>query len=490
MPKRFLNFKVDASKQDKFELTSQGFLKCDALVTRSGVFDYTDIGGGKELRPDDEVFDKTSMDSLSLIPITWMHPSNMVDLDTVKEVDIGTTGENIKRDGDHIGCKVIIKNKDAIEEILKRHKEGKSIELSCGYDCETVKQDGEHNGEKYDVIQTKIKYNHLSIVDKGRAGSDAKLKLDAKKDSKKVTEVRIIGVSSKRLDITKEEKELSKKVKLIRQGLIDTGLFTSPKLSLEESKNLKLKNINRVRKLKQRKETQAIMSKLAGMNSKERVSFIEQAAKKQGFGIKDKKKINVLLELARKPGAKVAFGIALGGTIGLAVNKLISKGSSTKGGKYTRRTGSAGNYKYFYDAKKDSSKVTEIRIINCKSRLDISAKQVEALAMFRKRFAKLNEFDQKKFEDIFVKRAAKRGIKEKVARGAVQGLLKQKVSFAVVKILSVVGGVALAVGILKSVIKTQTAKPESLVSKAKKAIGKYTRRTGSPGNYKYFYDSI
>jgi len=59
------------------------------------------------------------------------------------------------------------------------------VELSCGYEAQVLPIAGEHPGEgHYDAVQKNIRYNHLSIVPRGRAGDNVKLKLDAKQKEK------------------------------------------------------------------------------------------------------------------------------------------------------------------------------------------------------------------------------------------------------------------------------------------------------------------
>jgi hypothetical protein len=188
---REITIKLDGLKQDKFEITSQGFLMCDARVTRAGVFDYNE---GRELRPPEEVFSEDSLKSLKMVPITRHHPDVMVTSSNVKQFQVGMVGENIIRDttpeGDFVKCKVIITDKGEVERIIDEHKGGGDVELSCGYTSDVLDQKGEHPTEgKYDAVQTNIRYNHLSIVDRGRAGSHVKLKLDKKekKDMKTFT---------------------------------------------------------------------------------------------------------------------------------------------------------------------------------------------------------------------------------------------------------------------------------------------------------------
>jgi len=186
---RQLNLKLDSA--EKYEITPQGFLKCNACVTRCGIFEYNENGKPIfEYRPDTEVFDEDSMNSLAMIPITKEHPSSLINTDNVKELQVGYTGEQVDREDDFLKCAVVITDKNLINEILKKHKENIPNELSCGYDCELEESSGLFDGKPYDRIQRNIRYNHLAIVDEARAGKEASLRLDSKED--KITEIRYI----------------------------------------------------------------------------------------------------------------------------------------------------------------------------------------------------------------------------------------------------------------------------------------------------------
>ena len=43
--KRELTIKLDAERNDRYQVTPEGFLTCQASVTRAGVFDYKDDAG-------------------------------------------------------------------------------------------------------------------------------------------------------------------------------------------------------------------------------------------------------------------------------------------------------------------------------------------------------------------------------------------------------------------------------------------------------------
>jgi hypothetical protein len=54
-------------------------------------------------------------------------------------------------------------------------------EVSCGYHCDVDETPGEFEGQRYDRVQRNIRYNHVAVVERGRAG-DAKLRLDSNDD--------------------------------------------------------------------------------------------------------------------------------------------------------------------------------------------------------------------------------------------------------------------------------------------------------------------
>src|SRR6185369_15200906 len=48
-------------------------------------------------------------------------------------------------------------------------------ELSNGYQCDLVIEDGEVDGVAYQAVQRKIRGNHVAVVDKGRAGATCRI---------------------------------------------------------------------------------------------------------------------------------------------------------------------------------------------------------------------------------------------------------------------------------------------------------------------------
>ena len=158
------------------EKTPEGFLKGIARVTRTGVFTYRNADGTlrRELRHPDEVFSRASLESMRMIPITNLHPAEkLVTADTAKQLSIGMTGENVIPDGKFVMVPIAITTRDGVIAI-----ENGREELSLGYETELEETPGSYDGEEYDFVQRKIGYNHLAIVDRGRAGADVRLNMD------------------------------------------------------------------------------------------------------------------------------------------------------------------------------------------------------------------------------------------------------------------------------------------------------------------------
>ena len=166
------SFKIDSFKRDQ-----NGYLRATAFPTRAGVFIYRRGDGSisRELRHPDDVFDVDSLDSLKMRPLTNGHPSEQLDSKNTKELQIGHIGDNIIRDGNKVKIEILVTDEDAINMI----ESGEKDQLSCGYHIDYAENSGEFEGERFDVQQKNIVYNHVSLVKRGRAGSECKIKLDS-----------------------------------------------------------------------------------------------------------------------------------------------------------------------------------------------------------------------------------------------------------------------------------------------------------------------
>ena len=209
---RDITLKLDSTRKDKHQITSQGFLVVDANLTRAGVFDYHEDGKLiRELRSPEEVFNQDSLDSMKFAPLTKLHPKEMVDSSNAKLVQVGSIGENIARRGDFAFGKVVIYDEKEIEETLAKWDRGEEVELSMGYNAEVINLVGEHHKDgHYDKAQTNIRYNHVSIVPKGRAGNNVKLIMDAEAEADLKTEKTKTDTEGTKMKFKKDSVEAGK----------------------------------------------------------------------------------------------------------------------------------------------------------------------------------------------------------------------------------------------------------------------------------------
>ncbi len=180
----------------KFVKTPEGFYQGRAVVTNVGVFPYRQKDGSIrwELRPPEEVFKDSHMVSLRGKPVTNEHPSEFVTSKNASEYAVGSVGDSVSRDDYHLVAFLTILDEEAVAD-LEKGKRG----LSCGYGAiikteavtyeNSYDNDGERvaktypcpgvwNGVYYDAIQTEMEINHVAIVDRGRAGDAARIRMD------------------------------------------------------------------------------------------------------------------------------------------------------------------------------------------------------------------------------------------------------------------------------------------------------------------------
>ncbi len=162
------------------EYTDEGFLRVPGTVARVGIQQYL----ARELglpgdpnrivnvyRPPEEVFHADSLTSFDGVDVTINHPDALVNSSNYKNVTAGVVRGSGRVDGDFIVCDLIVKDRQAIDAI----NSGK-CELSAGYTAVYDAQEGvTPQGERYEFIQREIRINHVALVDKARAGANARV---------------------------------------------------------------------------------------------------------------------------------------------------------------------------------------------------------------------------------------------------------------------------------------------------------------------------
>ena len=174
--------RYDAGEFSKPVRTPNGYLRCDARITKVGVFSYRQPDGTvqRELRLPGEVFRGDAMSSFEDVPLTNNHPREKLTSKNTRKWQSGSWSQ-VKRDDIYLAARALITDETAIKDA-----EAGKTQLSCGYTCDldvepgiTRGIEGVPDGLAYDAIQRNIVGNHVAMVRKGRAGADATLRLDA-----------------------------------------------------------------------------------------------------------------------------------------------------------------------------------------------------------------------------------------------------------------------------------------------------------------------
>ncbi|MEC5289394.1 MULTISPECIES: DUF2213 domain-containing protein [unclassified Aurantimonas] len=158
--------------------TADGFLVATAKSVRVGIQHYAghecgvaDKATVRIYRSPEEVFSQDSLQSFSHSPVTIDHPSVPVTADNWKELAVGEVSTAAQMDGKWVSLPLILKDAKAIAALDSGKRQ-----LSAGYVCQLDMTPGTTpEGEAYDGRQVGIKINHLALVDKARAGDEARI---------------------------------------------------------------------------------------------------------------------------------------------------------------------------------------------------------------------------------------------------------------------------------------------------------------------------
>lgn len=153
----------------KATTTSEGFIRDAPIVGRTGILKYKNADGSMryEYRPPDEAFNADSLASLQGKPITVGHKAMVSAANAAKVQPIGTVLTAGRQDGDTIRADIVIYDLPT-----------SARELSCGYSLDLDETPGTApDGQHYDAVQRNIRYNHVAVVPRGRAGI-ARLNMD------------------------------------------------------------------------------------------------------------------------------------------------------------------------------------------------------------------------------------------------------------------------------------------------------------------------
>jgi len=183
--------RLDSIPLDGSFLMPEGVFVDSPIVTRTGIFEYTNPDGSKrrELRLAKHVFDKESLASYKHKPVIITHDVGRVTKDNIAENTVGLMTSDGFRDGDNVRVEVGIHDVGRIKEFGYRG-------LSLGYDLTMDETPGVYKGQPYDAIQLNIRVNHLALVRDARAGESARLNLDSQNKKGATTNMSTVKIMS------------------------------------------------------------------------------------------------------------------------------------------------------------------------------------------------------------------------------------------------------------------------------------------------------
>ena len=222
--------RLDSIPLDMTYFTDEGYLVDHPIVTSVGIFVYHNPDGSerRELRLPVEVFAVKSLASYKGKPVIITHEAGYVDTENVQEEHVGTVLSEGYQDGNDVRAEIIIHDMDTVRGIGLR-------ELSLGYNLRLEETPGVWEGQPYDAIQRDIEINHLALVEKARAGEQARLNIDSQSHdnlkggkldmAKNITRKDGDGLDAAAIDAAIEA---FKQRRAERMGAGDTGAETPP----------------------------------------------------------------------------------------------------------------------------------------------------------------------------------------------------------------------------------------------------------------------
>lgn len=153
----------------KAQKTAEGFIRDKPVIGRTGILRYLNADGSERLeyRPLEEAFSQDSLATLKGVPVTVGHHGLVTSDDIEHQQAIGTVLDAGEQDGNNI-----------VADMVLYRLPTDARELSCGYTLDVDETPGTTpDGQHYDAIQRNIRYNHVAVVPRGRAGV-ARLNMD------------------------------------------------------------------------------------------------------------------------------------------------------------------------------------------------------------------------------------------------------------------------------------------------------------------------
>lgn len=145
-------------------------------ISKSGVFPYLGKSIGAEdpdrvymvYRPEEELNNDETIESFRLLPFVDEHAMLGAEYTPAEQKGIhGVIGEKI-----NFSNGTLYANLKVFSESLRRLIDAGKRQVSAGFRCVYEFADGVFEGQPYQVIQRKIRGNHLALVPEGRMGKE------------------------------------------------------------------------------------------------------------------------------------------------------------------------------------------------------------------------------------------------------------------------------------------------------------------------------
>lgn len=174
--------RYDVSQMGRVERLDNGWIRCDATLTRAGIFVYKNPDGTerRELVRPETLRQAASVASIEGIPVTDHHPYSesppLLNASNSAKYSKGSTSK-ARLDGETIAASILITDEALIADVHA----GKRGGVSMGYTARMDYAGGTWRGQRFDCEQVRRDYNHTAIIPPGtgRAGPGAQLHLDA-----------------------------------------------------------------------------------------------------------------------------------------------------------------------------------------------------------------------------------------------------------------------------------------------------------------------
>ncbi|UCC71315.1 MAG: DUF2213 domain-containing protein [Gemmatimonadota bacterium] len=160
-----------------------GGLILDAFISKPGVLVYKRADGSevRELVTAETLHETMSLDSARLAPVTVDHPNDgVVTAQNYEQLAVGMVGEriDIAEDG-RVRMTLNIASERGVKAIEGRLDGQRRREISAGYFVNIDETPGVHpEFGQYDRIQKDRMYNHIALVQAGRAGPSVHVRAD------------------------------------------------------------------------------------------------------------------------------------------------------------------------------------------------------------------------------------------------------------------------------------------------------------------------